>query len=648
MTGIWSFLDSTLWSRRVQAQFFLPPRREKFVELSTDKIFRALASPIRLGALRALCSGNKRLSELAHMLGVSPEQLMYHLKQLKKVQLVNQVDEFYVITELGRRVYSLVAELETSLKLAEREPLVLDGKGTPVPLRLYLQALASWVYGTSARPRKAGSLESLIDEVSSSGGDIIPETLTLLSLSRLVREGKVDTSRVEKLLSRRLGLREKPSKALELLSETRLYDFALLKLVSTYINPDGGVSLVYVPAHRVVYLRTLLRDKALPSEIMVEIPDYRQGASETLGVLAAISRFLRASAVLRAETLDSVIPVLEKSFGEAALTYPLLIVQARSSSEFTTTALRSLTQMISRGVPVLFSFQELVPSAEMLAVETGESTVLHLGACTILMPELVAKSRILGKDARDILRGLAPGIIDLLTLLKRKASLWGSLARAILGEARLSAQVSLAGVEAAYMMMNEAEKLDRHLYAYRLVEWMRELLGELEACMEKELKGDIHVLHTFFSPRETIAPEKGAGRWTVSNISPFTLAGRSFEEVVTLESRLHMLVSPATSILEVRLRELSAVQLEHALRSLERLGVRLFTITKTGLTYCEDCGNVFGGELPRCTRCQSVKLNPLVRADLLYTPSTELLPGYVEEAEARGSAERYFVHEGRL
>jgi predicted Zn-ribbon and HTH transcriptional regulator len=191
-------------------------------------------------------------------------------------------------------------------------------------------------------------------------------------------------------------------------------------------------------------------------------------------------------------------------------------------------------------------------------------------------------------------------------------------------------------------MLNKGEKVDKHIYAHRLVEWTRGLLAELRECTEEKLAEEgIRTLYTFFSPKETITLEKSTGRWAVNNISPFILAGRSFEEALALESRLHMLVKPAPSILEVRLREVSAVQLEHALRLVEKLGVKLFTITKTGIAYCEECGNIFGGGLPRCPRCQSLRLSPLVRVDLSYVPSSELLPGYAEEAEARGSAEHY-------
>ena len=618
-----------------------------FVELSADKIFRALASPVRLRVLRALYSGSKRLSEVANLLGVSPEQLMYHLKQLKNAQLVSQVNEFYTLTDLGRRVYSLVVELEVSLRLAEHEPLVFNGKGAPIPLRLYLQALAFWIYGVDTRSRRGIRIENLLEEVSSLRSDAAPElSMLLLSLSQLIRERKTDVGRVEEVISRRYGVREKSSRALEILSETRLYDFVLLKLASAFMNPDNGVSLVYVPTPQLEHLRTLLRGETLPSEIVIRIPGDEQSAPETLGLLAVISRFLRTSIVLHAEALDDILPELERILEETVRTYPLLIIHAKSSNEFSTTTCRYLTQMINRGVPVLFSFQELVPSAGMFALEIGEDAALHLGSCTVLGPELASKSRILGKELSDLLEGLAPGIIDLFKILKRKASLWSNLIGMTSTETKIVAQITLAGAEVAYTMLSGSEEKDKHLYDYQLVERSGSLLAELKAFTEEKLAEEgVRALYTFFSPRETITLEKGAGRWVVNNISPFTLVGRSFEETLALESRLHTLVQPAPSILEIRFRELSAVQLEHTLRSLEKLGVRLFTVTKTGITYCEECGNIFGGKLPRCPRCQSVRLTPLVRVDLSYTPSTELLPGYAEEAEARGSAEHYFTHE---
>ncbi len=622
-------------------------RRQKSADSLTrthaDEVFRALASPVRLGVLRVLYSERRRLSEIANLLGVSPEQLMYHLKQLKKAQLVSQVNEFYTLTDLGRRVYSLVAELEASLKLAEREPLVLDGKGAPLPLRSYLQALASWISDVETRPRRGGGLEGILEDISSLSGDAIPESLVLLiSLSRLIKERKTEVSRVEEVMRKRAGACENSSRALELLGGTRLYDFVLLRLASTYVNPDNGVSLVHVPASRLDHLRALLRGETLPSEITLEIPDGKGGAPEALSLLAAVSRFLKTSIVLHAENLDYVIPEIERFLGEVTRTHPLLIILAKSGDEYTTTAFRSLAQMINRGVPVLFGFQELAPSAGMLALEAGESTAIHLGACTVLGPELAAKSRILEREPGDLLKGLAPGIVDLFKLLRRKASLWGNLVKTGSAETRVVAQIAFAGAEVAYTMLNKGEKMDKHIYAHRLVEWTRGLLAELRECTEEKLaEGGIRTLYTFFSPKETITLEKSTGRWAVNNISPFILAGRSFEEALALESRLHMLVKPAPSILEVRLREVSAVQLEHALRLVEKLGVKLFTITKTGIAYCEECGNIFGGGLPRCPRCQSLRLSPLVRVDLSYVPSSELLPGYAEEAEARGSAEHY-------
>lgn len=617
------------------------------MEVSVNEVFRALASPLRLKVLRTLYNERKRASEIAHLLGASSEQLMYHLKQLKKAGLVEQIDEFYTLTDLGRRVYDLAAELEVSLKLAEHEPLILDGKGSSVPLRLYLQALHFGVYGSSAHSRIVSRLESYVEEIFGMGASIVPEVLALLILlSQLFKEGVIDAGRIEEVLVRRLRSRCKSSRALELLSSTRLYDFVVLKLASVHINPDSGLSLIYVPAQHIEYLRTLLRSDILMDEVMLGISDSGQRASEALNTLLAISRFLRTSIALHAEVLEGLIPELEKILEGSVHTHPLLVIRVRGSNELTTTALRFLTRAINRGVPVLFSFQELVPSAGMLAIEVGEDITVHLGACTVLVPGLVAKSRTLGREPGDLLRGLAPGILDLFKLSKRRASLWVSLVTAGSTGVSLNAHISLAGVEDAYVAVHKIRRKDEQFYAHQLVEWAQDILGKLEELTREELaREEVHASYTFFSPRETIAPEKSAGRWGVNNISPFILAKRSFEEIIALESSLHMAVNPAPSILEVRLREVSAVQLELTLRSLEKLGVKLFTVTKTNLAYCTDCGEIFGRELPRCPRCQSVKTDHLIRADLVYAPSADLLPGYFEEAEARCSADRYFASE---
>ena len=66
-----------------------PPREEPLADLqAASELLRALASPVRVGIVRELAGGGRRVHELVAALGVSQPLVSQHLRVLRSTRIV--------------------------------------------------------------------------------------------------------------------------------------------------------------------------------------------------------------------------------------------------------------------------------------------------------------------------------------------------------------------------------------------------------------------------------------------------------------------------------------------------------------------------------------------------------------------------------
>jgi DNA-binding transcriptional ArsR family regulator len=66
-----------------------PPRKEPLADLqAASELLRALASPVRVGIVRELAGGGKRVHELVAALGASQPLVSQHLRVLRSSRIV--------------------------------------------------------------------------------------------------------------------------------------------------------------------------------------------------------------------------------------------------------------------------------------------------------------------------------------------------------------------------------------------------------------------------------------------------------------------------------------------------------------------------------------------------------------------------------
>lgn len=137
-----------------------------------DKIFEALAHPLRRRALKLLGDRPRMYSELMEELGVDSPTLAFHLKKL--AGLVEKNDRgFYALTELGRRALSVMSALEGA-----GQPRPGAGAGELVfSDRAVLKIDRALLEMARREGRKIRVFDTAILEVE---GDVTPELLEVL------------------------------------------------------------------------------------------------------------------------------------------------------------------------------------------------------------------------------------------------------------------------------------------------------------------------------------------------------------------------------------------------------------------------------------------------------------------------------------
>ncbi|MEM4562886.1 MAG: helix-turn-helix domain-containing protein [Thermofilum sp.] len=587
-------------------------------------VLHALASPIRVNVLKALSRGGKKLSAIAQEVGASPEQLAYHLKQLREAGLVTQADDLYLLSPRGHKALRLILELEIDFLAEENELLVVNSLGTLKPLKVYLDQLAAEscpLKEPGARSKRVKVVAKTLEDLSQHG-TLIPAQLAAIVLSaNALKEGCSPAG--ERALKHASGMElEASAGAIQLLSECGLLDFASLRLVNLFTSPDSGVLATYVPSLGSSFLREIVGSSLPLREVVVRVTE--DSSREMLEALLALSRYLFVSLILDTEAFPEI--SREEGFRTQTLRSLLLAVRLRSSADLEGDGAQYIARALNGGTAVLFSFQDLIPSSQMLTWSIKEDVQVHLGACTVSIYQVVRRAERLGKNPLELLEKVISKVGGLFLRLKKIASAsLAYLAESLPEKPIFRAQVSLVDVEEGFLgrgLPAGASKPD--VYAYQLAEWARELV-ELSNKKIKQVVDELSVDITFYAPPEAVNPEFfGVGDRTLDPLSPFR-GGRRFEELLSLESLASLRIGSTLSVLEVKADSISAVQLRRMAELLENSGVKLFTVTATGLKYCRTCGNIFGKAALRCPRCQSVRVEPLVRRALLYVPESTVV-----------------------
>lgn len=573
--------------------------------------------------LKALSSGGKKLSTIAQELGTSPEQLAYHLRQLREAGLVTQANDLYMLSPIGHKALNLILELESDFLVEENEALVIDGLGTLQPLKVYLDKLAAEfcpLKEPGARSKRVKILARTLEDLSQLGNPIPAQLAATVLSAHALREGCLPTG--EGAAKHASGVELDASlNAIHLLSESGLLDFASLRLVNLFALPSTGVLAAYVPSLDHKFLSEIIIGSLPLREVVVRVAG--APSRETLEALLALSRYLSVSLVVDTETFSEMFR--EGRFRQRTLRNLMLAFHLQRAADLEGDGAQYIAQALSRGTAAIFSFQNLIPSSQMLTVNTTGDVQVHLGACAVSIYQVIRRAGRLGKDPWELLEKVISKVGALFLRLRKVASAsLAPLAESLPEKPIFRSQISLVDVEEGFLgseFSTGSTKPD--VYAYQLVEWARDLVELLSRKMQ-QLVDEISVDITFYAPPEAANPKFfGVEDGRSNSLSPFK-EGRSFEELLSLESLASLRIGSTLSVMDVRASSITAVQLRRTAELIENSGVKLFTVTVTDLKYCRTCGNIFGKAALRCPRCQSVRVEPLVRKALLYAPESSV------------------------
>lgn len=614
------FSNRAPWLRNT----IFPPNYYRLESSVLSDVLRAIASPLRVSIIKALSNEGKKLSAVAQELGITSEQLVYHLKQLREAGLVTQSDNLYMLSPTGRKVLELLLELESDFLEKKDEPLVVDSLGTLQPLRAYLKELIADLCplnNPGARSKRMKLLTKTLEELSSYGSLIPAQFAALILSAHALREGcflikeRGTSYSTGYLSSTRL---EASLSAIRVLSECGLLDFASLKLVNFFISPDTGFLALYTSTPDYKVLRGVISEGPPLREVAVKIDEASQSKG-TLEALLVLSRYLYVSLITNPETFSEL--SRDENFGSWPLRNLLLTFLLRHAADIKNDNAQYISQALNRGAATLFSFQDVIPSLQMLAMNTREDAQVHLGACAISVSQVIHRARKLGKDPWELLGKIIPKIEEVFLRLKKQASTsLAPLIESFPQKPVFRAQISLLDVEEGFLASElSADMAGTGTYAYRLVNWIEELV-EFLTQKAQHITDELSLDLTFYAPPETVNPEFLKGNATgLTPLSPFK-GSRHFEELLLLENLLSLRMNRTLSVLNVRVDTVNTIQLQQVIELVENNNIRLFTLTVTDLKYCRSCGNIFGKTALRCPRCQSARVGSLMRNGLLYVP----------------------------
>lgn len=607
----------------------------KLRELSN--ILLAVANPYRIMILELLEKQSRRYGEIAASLGVTQAALAHHLKKLEAAKLVEHKNEVYIITSLGKKILSLLQNLDLA-KVQEAQ--VVTPYGFSIPFKDYLDLIfLKSSFSQACRKKLEGLISREIRELESNYDSIPQEILDVMIEALAVKNGCQG-----RVSNRLFGDKGYPltDQALEFLTASGIYDLVRGNYILFDSGVGKGVSSVFLPSINEKQLKSLLKNSELFPEIVLQL---NAGGEIDAGRL--LDAFLvadqKTSVTLLLDVADNgefACKIL--SLLEAHLPLRNILLALQGWERIPDDALLPLTRLLNNGLQALFVASDMVPSGRLLAYPPDSMPLLHLGAITFLAPFIYDRERIVVNpmdfisDTLLVIERNIPAIKKLTLKATRILELEEAQ------DLSYIFQIGFAGLEAGLLFhlpgVREAfEEFQR--YKRLLVNYAFDILSNLSIG---EIDGEIKIVSTLFTPSQFLnilvsLHYRQNMHVNVNSLSPFSLNReiRTAEQAVELESALQTPLKDPRSILEVRVTSLSAARLKEILAQMQNKGIKQFTITLTGLHACNICGTIISSRISRCPKCYSRDLSSLVKPQLFYVKREDLDTWTLEEVDRR-------------
>ncbi|QOJ78190.1 helix-turn-helix domain-containing protein [Infirmifilum lucidum] len=603
-------------------------------------ILEVLSNPVRVEILRLLMESPKRYSEIAERVGVSQAGLAHHIKKLESKGLVEHRGEVYGITQLGKNILAVIDNIEIA---AVGDLSVITRWGFSLPLKYYVETFLR-LHGvvTSGRCSQQKILGMLADELQAEGysyGYVLQQFVDSFLHWVLAKNHCIYGKNVQSQFTMESYEAINPH-ALDVLAESGLLDLLASNLIVFSAGWTSGASALYMPYLSPPLLKLVFRRReAFPELVVNARPDLDSGAEKALSMLFLTDSGMPVTYLVDASDNED---FLQRFLSDMVAHLPhsrsMVVVYGWERIRDEITLL--LTRLINNGVPLVFTSSDVFPSLRSLAFPRGEAPTLHLGAVTFPMPIVLSQTSI--RDTSEFIGKTVQRLEKIVQYLKKQST---RVARILELENTPPVdyvfQISLAGFEGGIILKTPSlRELFSETNNYKRIV-IRKILDEYFATSKiQELVG-VKVVDTFYTPSSNlsmlIALRFKQHHLDVNPLSPFSFNSRtrSTQDLLELESGIQTVLGGIASILELRVRGLTAIQLKEIISRMQKAGLKQFTVTIVGLHVCNVCGNIVHAKVSRCPRCYSRELSELSRYGLAYVQRDSLDPWALEEVENR-------------
>ncbi len=599
-----------------------------------------MSNPVRIEILRLLRESPKRYSEIAESVGISQAGLAHHIKKLESKGLIEHRGEVYGITQLGENVLTVLDDIKIA---AAGELSVITRWGHSLPLKHYVETFLR-LYGvvTSGRCSQKKILSMLADELQAEGyssGYVLQQFVDSFLHWILVKNHCDYEKKAQSQFTMENYEAINPH-ALDVLAKTGLLDLLASNLIVFNAGWTSGASALYIPYLSLPLLRRVLKGREAFPEIVVSArPGPSSDAEKALSMLFLADAVMPVTYLLDASENED---FLQRFLSEmvAHLPYSRSMVVVYNWERIRDEIMPLLTKLVNNAVPLVFTSSDVFPSLRSLAFPHGEAPTIHLGAATFLMPIVLNQTSI--HDTSEFIGETVQRLEKLVQYLKRQSTeVTRTLELENTPPVDYVFQISLAGFEGGIILKTPSlrELLSETSNYKRII--IRKVLDEYFTVSKIQELAGVRVIDTFYTPNSNlsmlVALRFKQLHLDVNPLSPFSFNSRvrSIEDLLELESGIQAVLGGIASILELRVRGLTAVQLKEIVSRMQKAGVKQFTVTVVGLHTCNVCGNIMHAKVSRCPKCYSRELSELSRYGLAYVRRDSLDPWAIEEVENR-------------